>query len=104
MSHKVVLDAEAAREAEEAYPYIARRAPDAAARWYDRLLEAMWSLAEFPRRHPLAPEDAFFPEEIRHLEYGNYRVLYTIQDAPKVVRILPVRHAARRALGEPGSE
>ena len=102
MTHKVILHPAAAREAEQAYRYIAQRAPENASRWYNRLLDAMFSLADFPRRCPLAPESRYLKREIRHLIHGNYRILYTIEK--RTVRILHVRHAAMRPIGEISSD
>jgi len=49
--------------------------------WFSALEDAILSLTEFPERCPLAPEDASFPFEVRHLLYGNsphvYRILFT---------------------------
>jgi plasmid stabilization system protein ParE len=104
MSYKVVIHPAAARDAEEAYLYIAQRSPENAWRWYDGLIDAMFSLADFPGRCPIAPESHYLDEEIRHLIHGNYRILFTIEKTKKAVRILHVRHGARRALGEDSSE
>ena len=56
---------------EAAYEWIAERAPLTAARWYNRLLQAIESLADYPARCSLAPEDEFFPEEIRKSREGE---------------------------------
>jgi plasmid stabilization system protein ParE len=102
MTHKVIILAEAAREAEAAYTYIAEHAPETAVDLYNRLLDAMFSLEMLPNRHPIAPESEFLDREARQLIYGNYRILYVVEDRPKVVRILHVRHGARRRFGEAG--
>src|SRR5436309_13182653 len=99
MKYRIILQPEAAEQAEQAYLYIARQAPRNAVRWYERLLDAIDSLADFPQRCSLAPEDQYFDEEIRHFVFGNYRILFTIHH--DAVRILHVRHAARRAIGQP---
>jgi plasmid stabilization system protein ParE len=64
MIYRVILHPQAAREAENAYLYIAQSAPETAVRWYNHLMEAMESLAKFPRRYPLAPENPYFAQEI----------------------------------------
>ena len=96
MKYKVILQPGAAAEAEQAYLWIAQQAPDNAARWLGRLLDAIDSLADFPQRCPLAQEDKHFAEEIRNLIIGNYRILFTIRAG--AVHVLHVRHAARRSL------
>lgn len=71
-----------------------------AADWVASLQTAINTLAEFPLRCPLAPEDAHFSSSIRQLLHGKkrqqYRVLYTVQ--PDAVYILHVRHAIRSYL------
>mgnify|MGYP001793034493 CR=1 FL=1 len=60
-----------------------------------------------PRRCPVARESAFFSQEIRQIVYGQgkhtYRILSTVlEDQPTpTVRILHLRNAAQRAIGEP---
>lgn len=60
-----------------------------------------------PRRCALARENTFFSQEIRQLLYGKdqhtYRILFTVLDDPATptVRILPIRNAAQRPVGEP---
>ncbi|HZT35044.1 MAG TPA: type II toxin-antitoxin system RelE/ParE family toxin, partial [Nitrososphaera sp.] len=72
-------------------------------RWFLRLREAIDSLAEMPKRCPLAPENASVPFEMRQLLYGRkphlYRILFTIED--EVVYVLRIRHGRRRHLDEP---
>ncbi len=41
----------------------------------------------------LAPESAFFKEEIRQLIYGKYRILFTVEG--ETVFVLRVRHGAQ---------
>jgi hypothetical protein len=63
-----------------------------------------------PRRCPIAREDAFFSQEIRQLLYGQgkqtYRILFTVlEDQPvPTVRIVHIRHAAQKTIGEPEVE
>ncbi len=72
--------------------FIARDNPAAARRFVSRLRARMQTLASMPECCPLAPENGFDGVEIRHLIFGEYRILFTI-DAAQVV-ILQVRHGA----------
>jgi plasmid stabilization system protein ParE len=76
-------------EIEEAYDWLARRAPAAAARWKDNLLAAIDTLEAFPMRCSIAPESEYFGREVRQLLYGKrqhkYRVLFEIRDKMVVV-------------------
>lgn len=96
MTYRVIPTTAADRELEDAYHYIASDNPAAAAKWYNGCLAAMRSLGEFPNRCPLAPENDEFAEEIRHLIFGNYRILFTI--CGDEVHVLHVRHGARKPI------
>lgn len=84
-------------ELEQAYLWIAERAPVEAATWYHGALTAFLSLETLPERCPIAPESESFDHDIRQLIYGRrqhaYRILFDV--AGKRVRILHIRHGAR---------
>ena len=110
MAYRIEVSDTADAEADQAYLWLSRRSPEVAGRWYQGLLAAYQSLSEFPGRCPLAPENDLFPDvEVRHLLYGRgrgaYRILFCVID-PETVRILHVRSAAQRRLGEiaPGDD
>ena len=56
-------------------------------------MKAFRSLERSPLRCSLAPESAFFEEEIRQLIYGKYRILFTVEG--ETVFVLRVRHRAQ---------
>ena len=58
--------------------WIARRSPSRAEAWFDGAIAAIDTLTSFPRRCPLAPEDAEFDVEVRQLLYGEFRILFTL--------------------------
>ncbi|HRX83564.1 MAG TPA: type II toxin-antitoxin system RelE/ParE family toxin [Phycisphaerae bacterium] len=91
----VRVTAAAHRDLRAAYRYIHRNSPTNAVRWREGFLEAGRSLELFPERCPLALEADTVEFEIRQLVYGNYRILFTIQE--QTVVILHLRHAARDA-------
>ena len=108
MRYRVEISDVAQAEADAAYLWISQFSPDRAAKWYDGLLTAIESLSEFPLRCPIAPENDRFAPELRQLIYGRitsaYRILFTIFESPDPsedpeVRILHVRHGARRPIG-----
>jgi plasmid stabilization system protein ParE len=102
LRYTVVVQPSAEAEIEAAYVYLAQAAsPDVAIRWFNELDAAIDTLVTMPRRCPLAPEDAYFADEIRQLLVAPYRVLFTIRQ--KRVHVLHVRHRARRTLGPSGS-
>jgi len=79
---------------------LSEHAGEAAMRWFVALQDAIASLAEFPKRCALAPENTSFPFEVRHLLYGHaphvYRILFTIED--RTVYVLHIRHGRRQPL------
>jgi plasmid stabilization system protein ParE len=70
----------------------------AAARWYNGLEKAVYTLQTLPRRCPAAPEARKSKRPLRHLLYGRkphvYRVIYEIDEKEKAVRVLTIRHGA----------
>jgi plasmid stabilization system protein ParE len=102
MAFEVRVSAAADEQADAIYEWMAQRAPQGAVRWYNGLLDAIESLADFPERCSLAPESEHFTEEIRQLLYGKrrntYRILFTIQG--NTVHVLHIRHGSRRFLHE----
>ena len=93
MSYQVIIEAEAEENLKEAALWLAQYSLHKAGLWYFEMLDKIDSLAEMPFRCPLAPENAFFDEEIRHLLAEQYRIIYTIRAT--TVHILYVRHSAR---------
>jgi plasmid stabilization system protein ParE len=83
-------------DAGEAYFWISEHSEGTALRWYEGLMKAFRSLEKNPLRCPLAPESVFFEEEIRHLVYGKYRILFTVKG--ETVYVLRVRHGAMEYL------
>jgi plasmid stabilization system protein ParE len=61
-------------------------------------------LEEFPHRCGIAPDSQFIGEELRHLIYKSHRIIFRIEERYGIVRVLHVRHAARRAWGERPAE
>lgn len=100
MTYRVIVQPPAEGEIEQVYLRIAQRAPQAAASWFNGLLEAIRSLADFPQRCALAPENDAFEEEIRQLLYGRkgrrYRALFTT--VGDEVHVLHFRHWAQRPM------
>lgn len=102
MNYQIIIQPPAQADIERAYLWMLDRAPMSAAAWYNGLQQAIDTLQNFPQRCPIAPEDEYFAEEIRHLLYGRrssiYRILFTIVD--DTVQVLHVRHGAQDVLRE----
>jgi plasmid stabilization system protein ParE len=107
MSYRIDFSSTAKAEADAAFLRFSQFAqPERAQEWYQGLMKAVSSLQQMPNRCGLARENDFFSQEVRQLIYGRgkstYRVLFTILEDQKVptVRILHVRNAAQRTVGE----
>lgn len=101
-TYRVIIQPNAEAELDAAYQYRHARAPQAAARWFAGIVDAINSLEQLPARCPLAPENGHFAEEIRQLLYGArrdvFRILFTIQG--NTVHVLHIRHGAQQYLHE----
>ncbi len=68
MTFRVEITAEAEHDADAILEWLlSNHAGEAGIRWFRALEDALASLAEFPKRCPLAPESASFPFEVRQL-------------------------------------
>ncbi|HZT40560.1 MAG TPA: type II toxin-antitoxin system RelE/ParE family toxin [Chthonomonadaceae bacterium] len=98
--YAIILQPEAYEGMESAYEFIEQQAPEYAHEWAIGLMEAIDSLKTFPGRCAIAPENEFFPQEIRQLLYGKgrgvYRVLFAITG--DTVSVLHIRHSAQDTL------
>jgi toxin ParE1/3/4 len=100
MTYLVEFAARAARDLEILYKEKNAAESHAAARWYNGLEEAVYALASFPQRCPVAPEARRAKRKLRHLLYGKkpnvYRAIYEVDEELQTVWVLTIRHGARR--------
>jgi plasmid stabilization system protein ParE len=108
MTHRVVIQPRAERDLREAVRWILERSksPATAARWVRGIRARIATLASHPGRCPVDPDSAAYGADVRVLLYGKkrgtYRILFAIErDA---VRVLTIRHSARRGLAEEGED
>lgn len=98
MKYSVVVTPTAEANLDEIFCFIALDNPVAGRKFIESLRTKMRTLAQMPRRCPFAVEDGLDGLEMRHLIFGNYRIIFTID--PGQVTVLQVRHAARRPMAE----
>jgi toxin ParE1/3/4 len=102
MTYLVEFAARAARDLEILYLETNAAESHAAARWYNGLEQAVYALASYPYRCPVAPEARRAKRKLRHLLYGKkphvYRVIYEVDEGRPVVWVLTIRHGAQRKL------
>jgi plasmid stabilization system protein ParE len=97
MAYRVELTDRAHRDLRSIYRRIHADDSRSAFAWFNGLETLVYSLDEFPNRGAVTPED----ENLRHLLYGNkphvYRIVYRVYERAKKVRVLHIRHGARKA-------
>ena len=100
MAYRVEMARRAEADLEDLYSWVAERAPQQGARWFNGLERAVLSLDEHPKRCPVAPESVDPDQPVRVLYYGRkprtYRVFFTVDDDTEIVRVLHIRWGARR--------
>jgi len=98
MPYRVELTVRAAHDLSHLFEEIHARESAAAARWYNGLEKAVFTLERLPRRCPIAPESRKTKRSLRHLLNGKkphaYRVIYEIDEPHRVVRVPTIRHGA----------
>jgi len=102
MAYRVELAARAVRDLEILYLEKNVAGSDAAARWYNGLEKAVFTLANHPQRCPRIPEIKKARRDLRHLLYGSsshvYRIIFEIDARNEVTWVLHIRHSARRGV------
>ena len=92
--YQIVILPDAEKDLEASYLYIKEDSPNNALSWYQDIYTKIQTLSSLPLRCPLAPENDYFEEEIRHLIVKSYRVLFTINN--DTVFILHARHGHKQ--------
>jgi plasmid stabilization system protein ParE len=90
---RLKIHARAERDILAIRDFIARDKKRAAWKWMQDCERRVLSLAKLPRRYELVPEADEIGEEIRHDIFGNYRIVYRVED--DLVSILRVIHTSR---------
>ncbi len=98
MAYTVEFSARARQDIDAIVAYIQADSPVNATRWRQRLELKMSALRMMPEACGAAPESDRSRREVRQLLFGQYRVLFTIEDG--TVFVLTIRHGARRFLAE----
>ena len=92
MTYLVEFAARAARDLEILYVEKNTAESHAAARWYNELEQAVYALASYPYRCPVAPEARRAKRKLRHLLYGKKpyvsRVIYVVDEERPVATLL----------------
>jgi plasmid stabilization system protein ParE len=95
MAYKIYLTPRSRADIAAAFAYLAERSPEAAGHWYNSITTDIASLSEMPGRCPAIHAAGV---KCRQFIRGRYRVVFDIVEDAKAVRILTVRHSARREI------
>ena len=83
----------AGEDAQHIHDRIAADKPMAAAKWYRGFARHARSLRQLPYRYEQIPEAEELGLPLRHIIFGNYRILYRVDE--NRVTVLRIIHAAR---------
>ena len=96
MAYRVELTFRAFDDLDRLYLITEAAGSEQASVWFNGLQVAIFSLSEYPARCPVTPESKALP----HLLYGRgrhvYRVIFTIDENAKVVKVTHIRHGAQQ--------
>jgi plasmid stabilization system protein ParE len=86
------------RRIQQAFNYIAfeQQAPRNAERWLENLWDNIESLRISPHRCGLAEEDHARPYQVRKLIYGEYLVVFVVDEAQQTVILVDFRHGRQQ--------
>jgi plasmid stabilization system protein ParE len=98
VNFRVEIAAPAEVDLRAIHDHIARDSKQRAGKWLRGALAAARSLRSLPERYEIIPEADTLDLDCRHLQFGNYRILYRVEE--RRVRILRVLHAARQLTAE----
>ncbi len=95
-TYQVEIMPDALVEIREQTKFIAADNARAAEAWLTRLFHCIAELSVFPNRNPVSKEySSHVGDEIRQVVFGNYLVIYPINEVRQVVEVVRFRHAAR---------
>jgi toxin ParE1/3/4 len=94
--YRVIITPRAGADLQDIYDYIAQDSRDNAAAMVTRILDALEPLKHFPHRTVQERQGNGLRYPVRSLPVPPYIVYFRVLEEDRVVRILHVRHGARR--------
>ncbi len=104
MKYQVIVTPEAQAGIRESFAYIHERSPLNAVRWLQALYGEIDTLEKFPERCAFAREREYLDDDLRQLVFKSHRIVFAVKKKEKRVYVVYVRHASRRAVGEPAGD
>ena len=96
--YRVEYSPKAYSELVEIYAYIAQDSVNHAVGMIERILKKIDGLDTFPHRHVVQDQSGRLDHPVRSLPVNPYIVFFRVVERDAVVRILRIRHGARRPL------
>lgn len=96
VNYRVLFSKQAAADLEEIFRYVNERSEANAPKLIGELVHAIDSLSMFPHRYRVIHPHQRTRSETRMMVVGSYLIYYRILESKQAVRIITVRHAARR--------
>jgi len=93
--HVIILP-RAADDLQEIHDYIAKDSPQNAAGMISRILDALEPLKQFPHRTKVMHQSSKLRHPVRSLSVRPYTIYFRVLDDAQAVRVLHVRHGARK--------
>lgn len=100
MAFRVDITDAALADAEDFVEYVRSEKSDliGAERWWNGLLDALFSLEQHPGRGSLVVEEALRARRLRQIRYESHRIIFDVDEPREVVRVLRIYHGSRREL------
>jgi len=100
LAFRVDITEAALADAEDFVEYIRGEKKDTvgAERWWNGLLEALFSLERSPGRGSLVVEAPLRVRGLRQILYHSHRIVFELDDQHAIVRVLRIYHGSRRGL------
>jgi toxin ParE1/3/4 len=95
-TYRVIIAPEASTDLATLHAFISLDSPDNAAEMVSRILDAIDTLKILPHRTVAERRSRKIDHAVRSLPVKPYMVCFRVIDEEKVVRILTIRHGARR--------
>jgi plasmid stabilization system protein ParE len=95
-AYRVIILPRAGADLQAIYDHIAADSRENAAAMITRILDALEPLKQFPHRTVVERQSAKLRHPVRSLPVRPYVVYFRVLDEERVVRVLHVRHGARR--------
>jgi toxin ParE1/3/4 len=93
MDYQVVLSRSSRKDLQDIVRYISMDDPSLAIRFGTFLIRHAKGLAKFPERGRIVPE--FEDEAYREIIVRNYRIVYRVDHARRLIEVIRVWHAKR---------